>query len=58
MHRKIFTVGDSHSLRCFEQHAHIADSTALFGYNKKLSLRSPRLCGESSILYELVIVAG
>ncbi len=34
MHRKIFTVGDSHSLRCFEQHAHIADSTALFGYNK------------------------
>lgn len=34
MHRQIFTVGDSHSLRCFEQHPHIADSTALFGYNK------------------------
>jgi hypothetical protein len=27
-------MGDSHSLRCFEQHPHIADSTTLFGYNK------------------------
>jgi hypothetical protein len=34
MHREIFSVGDSHSLRCFEQHPEIADSTALFGYNK------------------------
>ncbi len=34
MHRQIFTVGDSHSLRCFEQHPTIADSTTLFGYNK------------------------
>ncbi len=34
MHREIFTVGDSHSVRCFEQHPLIADSTALFGYNK------------------------
>jgi hypothetical protein len=34
MHREIFSVGDSHSLRCFEQHPAIADSTTLFGYNK------------------------
>tara|TARA_Y100000589_G_C27032819_1_gene579748 strand:+ start:285 stop:905 length:621 start_codon:yes stop_codon:yes gene_type:complete len=34
MHRKIAAVGDSHSLRCFENHAHIADSQAYFGYNK------------------------
>ncbi len=34
MHREIFTVGDSHSVRCFEQHPLIADSTTLFGYNK------------------------
>ncbi len=34
MHRQIFSLGDSHSLRCFEQHPRIADSTTLFGYNK------------------------
>ncbi len=34
MHRQIFTIGDSHSLRCFENHPHIADSTVLRGYNK------------------------
>ncbi len=34
MQKKIFAVGDSHSLRCFENHPHIADSKALFGYNK------------------------
>jgi hypothetical protein len=34
MDRAIFSVGDSHSLRCFEDHPHIADSTTLFGYNK------------------------
>ncbi len=27
-------MGDSHSRRCFEGHAHIADSRALVGYNK------------------------
>ena len=27
-------MGDSHSLRCFENHSHIADSKACFGYNK------------------------
>lgn len=34
MHRRIAAVGDSHSLRCFENHPHIADSTAYFGCNK------------------------
>ena len=34
MHRNVFTIGDSHSLRCFEKHPSIADSTTLFGYNK------------------------
>ncbi len=34
MHRKIAAVGDSHSLRCFENHPEIADSTTYFGYNK------------------------
>lgn len=34
MHRKIFAVGDSHSRRCFEHHAEIADSRVLMGYNK------------------------
>ncbi len=34
MHRKIFAMGDSHSRRCFESHAHIADSTVAFGHNK------------------------
>jgi lysophospholipase L1-like esterase len=34
MHRRIFAVGDSHSQRCFENHAKIADSTVLFGHNK------------------------
>jgi hypothetical protein len=34
MHRKIFAVGDSHSRRCFENHAYIADSRVLVGHNK------------------------
>jgi len=34
MHRKIFAVGDSHSRRCFESHAQIADSRVLAGHNK------------------------
>ncbi|NOX32249.1 MAG: hypothetical protein GXP56_00720 [Deltaproteobacteria bacterium] len=34
MNRKIAAVGDSHSLRCFENHALIADSKVYFGYNK------------------------
>ncbi len=34
MERKIAAVGDSHSLRCFENHELIADSKAYFGYNK------------------------
>lgn len=34
MHRKIFAVGDSHSRRCFENHAQIADSRVLAGNNK------------------------
>ncbi len=34
MERKIAAVGDSHSLRCFEGHAQIADSKVYFGYNK------------------------
>ncbi len=34
MDRKIFAVGDSHSRRCFENHAYIADSRVLVGYNK------------------------
>jgi len=34
MHRRIFTIGDSHSLRCFENHPDIADSTVAFGFNK------------------------
>ena len=34
MHRKIFAVGDSHSRRCFENHAQIADSRAFAGHNK------------------------
>jgi hypothetical protein len=34
MHRTIAAIGDSHSLRCFENHTHIADSKAYFGYNK------------------------
>jgi hypothetical protein len=34
MHRKIFAVGDSHSRRCFEDHAQIADSRVLAGHNK------------------------
>jgi hypothetical protein len=34
MHRKIFAVGDSHSRRCFENHAQIADSRVLVGHNK------------------------
>ncbi len=31
---QIFTVGDSHSQRCFENHPLIADSTRLYGCNK------------------------
>ena len=45
MHRRIFAVGDSHSLRCFENHPQIADSTVLFGYNKmdgKTAFNLPR----------------
>lgn len=34
MNRKIAAVGDSHSLRCFENHISIADSKTYFGYNK------------------------
>lgn len=34
MHRKIAAVGDSHSLRCFENHPQIADSTSYLGCNK------------------------
>jgi lysophospholipase L1-like esterase len=34
MHRTIIAVGDSHSLRCFENHPVIADSTAATGINK------------------------
>ncbi len=34
MQRKIFAVGDSHALRCFENHPHIANSKAMFNYNK------------------------
>ncbi len=34
MHRTIAAVGDSHSLRCFENHPCIADSKTYFGYNK------------------------
>ena len=34
VNRKIAAVGDSHSLRCFENHALIADSKIYFGYNK------------------------
>ena len=34
MNRKIFSVGDSHSRRCFEDHDIIADSRVLVGYNK------------------------
>lgn len=30
----IAAIGDSHSLRCFENHEHIADSTAITGVNK------------------------
>ncbi len=45
MHRRIFAIGDSHSLRCFENHPDIADSTVLFGYNKldaKTAFNLPR----------------
>ena len=34
MPRNIFAVGDSHALRCFENHPYIVDAKALFGYNK------------------------
>jgi hypothetical protein len=34
MNRKIAAVGDSHSLRCFENHELIADSKAYFRHNK------------------------
>lgn len=34
MHRTIAAVGDSHSLRCFENHPVIADSTTFTGVNK------------------------
>lgn len=34
MHRRIAAIGDSHSLRCFENHTRIADSKAYLGHNK------------------------
>ncbi len=58
MQRKIFAVGDSHSLRCFENHPDIANFKVLFGYNKLDGRTAFNLAGHDKKVREIVQAIG
>lgn len=55
MERKIYAIGDSHSLRCFEKHPVIADSTIWHGYNKLDGKTAYKLRDHERILRKTIL---